>query len=167
MRWPASVSGAPSGGDTRIGDRVEDGLDLLAEVLVGGRQGQLLAERLERLVDVEARAQGRDLEEDAARLPEVDRAEVEAIDHRCGPSPLGNHPVTPGLVLVDLRGPGDVVDAPRALKAALGRRGIEPVEPAAALAPGLPVVLASLEPESLLEERPARVGVARVGAGAV
>src|SRR5215207_5862222 len=159
MRWPASVSGAPSGGDTRIGDRVEDGLDLLAEVLVGGRQGQLLAERLERLVDVEARAQGRDLEEDAARLPEVDRAEVEAIDHRCGPSPLADHPVAPGRVLIDLRGPGDVVDAARALQAALLRRLGAAPETASVFSPDFPPAsigpLDRLKAECVFEQRAA------------
>ena len=52
------------------------------QVLEVGRQRELLAEVLERLVDGEARAQRRDLEEDAAGLAEVDRAEVEAVDHR-------------------------------------------------------------------------------------
>ena len=66
----------------RVDDRAQVRLDLGAQVLVVGRQRELLAEVLERLVDGEARAQGGDLEEHPARLAEVDRLEVEAVDHR-------------------------------------------------------------------------------------
>src|SRR5829696_4247941 len=59
-----------SGRDTWVVDLAQDRLDLLPEVLVVGRQRELLAERLERLVDREAGAQGRDLEEHTARLAE-------------------------------------------------------------------------------------------------
>ena len=44
-------------------------------------------EALERLVDGEAGAQGGDLEQDAARLAEVDRAKVEPVDDRRRPHP--------------------------------------------------------------------------------
>jgi len=56
--------------DTRVVDRPQDRLHLLPEVLVVRRQRELLAERLERLVDGEPRPERRDLEEDAARLAE-------------------------------------------------------------------------------------------------
>ena len=55
-------------------------LDRRAPALEEGRQRQPLAERLQRLVDGEAGAVGGDLEEDAVRLAEVERAEVVAVD---------------------------------------------------------------------------------------
>src|SRR3954469_558642 len=78
---PGRSPGGRSGVDTRVVDRSQVRLDLFPEVLVVRRQRELLAQRLDRLVDGEARAEGRDLEEDAARLAEVDGAEVEAVDH--------------------------------------------------------------------------------------
>src|SRR5829696_194161 len=170
-RWtsPPSWLGPPpcSGRDTWVVDLAQDRLDLLPEVLVVGRQRELLAERLERLVDREAGAQGRDLEEHTARLAEVDRAEVEAVDHRGGPASGLDHALAPGLVVVHLRGPGDVVNAAGALQAALGRRlGIAP-EAATALAAGLPARLPRLaadrlEAERTLEQWPTRLGIAGV-----
>ena len=56
----------------------------------------------------------RDLEEDAARLAEVDRAEVEAVDDRRRPAPDSATRALPRLVLVHRRRPGDVVDGARA-----------------------------------------------------
>ena len=44
------------------------------------RQHQLLAELVHRLVGREARAVGRDLEQDAVRLAEIEAAEIEAVD---------------------------------------------------------------------------------------
>src|SRR5512133_2321297 len=89
-------------------------------------QGEALAEVLERLVDREAGPEGRDLEEDAARLPEVDRLEVEAVDHA----------LPPRFVLLRRRGPGDVVDGSRARDPPLVGPVVH-VEPAALLAAGL------------------------------
>ena len=109
-------------------------LDLGAQVLEVGRQRELLAEVLERLVDGEARAQRRDLEQHPARLAEVDRPEVEAVDDRGRLGARRDRPLPPPLVLVDLRGPGDVVDAAGALQRSLGRRLVVDVE-AAALSP--------------------------------
>ena len=57
-------------------------LDLGAMRLVLWRQHQALAEVLDGLIDREAGRIRRQLEEHAARLPEVDRVEVVAIDHR-------------------------------------------------------------------------------------
>ena len=54
----------------------------LALVLEERRQDQLLAQVLGVLVDAEAGAEGRDLEQHAARLAEVDRPKPEPVDHR-------------------------------------------------------------------------------------
>src|SRR5919204_6209287 len=70
----------PRPGLPRVRKRGEHRLEALAQVLEGGRQREPLAEVLRRLVGREAGAEGGDLEEDAARLAEVDRAEVEAVD---------------------------------------------------------------------------------------
>src|SRR5678815_1636950 len=70
----------------------------------------------------------------------------------------------PRLVLVQRRGPGDVVDGARAGNAALLRAVVE-VEAAAMLAANLPARLSGwVELERLLEERAALFGIDRVGA---
>ena len=129
---PDEVAVHPCRGGARVDDRAQVRFDLGPQVLVVGRQRELLAEVLERLVDGEARAERGDLEEDAARLAEVDRAEVEAVDHRGRLRAGRDRPLAPLLVLVHGRGPGDVVDAAGALQRALlaaalrrrrGRRG--------------------------------------------
>ena len=74
-------------------------LDLGAVRLEEGRQRQPLAEVLGVLVRREAGTVGGDLEEDAARLPEVERLEVVAVDD-VGDADAGRpHPVAPGPVL--------------------------------------------------------------------
>jgi hypothetical protein len=115
---------------------------------------------LERLVDREARADGRDLEQHAARLAEVDRLEVEAVDHRRRMRPaLGDAPL-PGLVLVGRGREGDVMDTAGAGDARLGRRVVVRVPRAALLAAYLPHgVAVRVEVEGLLEEGPARAGI--------
>src|SRR3954463_9208306 len=66
--------------------RVDDGLErpreLLAAVRVHLRDAQLLAEPIRLLVGCDPGREGRDLEQDAVRLAEVDRAEVVAVLHR-------------------------------------------------------------------------------------
>src|SRR3712207_7644059 len=52
-----------------------DGLHALAKVLVVRRQGKPLAQLVGRLVRCEAGPDRRDLEQDAARLAEIDRSE--------------------------------------------------------------------------------------------
>src|SRR5690606_6768554 len=64
------------GDRARIDDGPQVRLDLVAQMLVVGRQRELFAEALERLIDGEAGAERRDLKQDAARLAEVDRPEV-------------------------------------------------------------------------------------------
>src|SRR5256885_11407657 len=71
------------------------GLHLLAQVLERRRQRQTLAEVLLRLVGRKARADGGDLEQDSARLPEIDRAEVEAVDHGRRVAATLDDPVSP------------------------------------------------------------------------
>ena len=89
----------------RARQRRQPRLDLRAQVLEVRRQRQLLAERLERLVGGEAGAERRDLEQDAARLAEVDRAEAEAVDHRRRPPAGGRDLLAASLVLVERRRP--------------------------------------------------------------
>ena len=78
-----------------------------------------LAEGLLRLVGGEAGPERGDLEQDAARLAEVDRAEVEAVDDRGRPRAGLRDAVAPRLVLVQRRRPGDVVDRACARKTTL------------------------------------------------
>src|SRR5262245_29404875 len=106
-------------GRARIRQRREQRLDLLAQVLEVRRQRQALAQSLERLVGREPGADGRDLEQDAARLAEVDRLEVEAVDDGRRRAACVDHPLSPGLVLLGWGGPRDVVDRAGARDAAL------------------------------------------------
>src|SRR2546423_3135175 len=77
-------NGLPSSpGLPRVRKRGEHRLEALAQALERGRKREPLAEVLRRLVGREAGTEGGDLEEDAARLAEVDRAEVEAVGHGC------------------------------------------------------------------------------------
>ncbi len=64
----------------------------------------------------------RDLEEDAARLAEVDRAKPEAVDHGRRPAAGLGDALPPRLVLVHRRRPGDVVDGARSGDSGLGGR---------------------------------------------
>src|SRR3954454_18371658 len=59
------------------------------------------------------------------------------------------------------------MDTARPLQPPLAGRRVESVEPAPAVAPGLPAVFARLEAERFLEPLPARLRIARIGAGAV
>src|SRR5262249_12302942 len=148
--WPGR-SESCSGGDTRIVDRPQDRLDLLPEGLVGRGQRQLLSQRLEGLIDREARAARGGLEQHAARLAEIDRAEVEAIDHRCGAGAGRDHAVAPCLVVINLRSPGDVVHAARALQSPLARWLAVAPEASASIAPALPARLTGLARSDRLE----------------
>ncbi len=86
------------------------------------------------LVDREAGAEGRDLEQHPPRLAEVDGAEVLPVDDPGGVGARrGRAPPPVGVVGVG-RGPGHVVDRPGALLAVLGRRRVEPVDAAPLLA---------------------------------
>src|SRR5213593_1132550 len=115
---------------------------------------------LKRLVDREARAEGRDLEQDAARLAEVDRLEVEAVDDRRRPRAGLLDGCTPRLVFLLRRCPRDVVHCSGALLAAL-LRDVVLVEAAPSLAAGDE---AGLEPECPFEEPPTLFWVERMRA---
>src|SRR5919204_411365 len=92
----------------------------------------------------------------------------EAVDDRRRRRAGLGGPAPPLLVVGHRRGPGDVVDGAGALDAPLAWRRVVDVEPAAPLAARLPRHFAArLEREPLLEEPPARLGRARVGAHAV
>src|SRR3954453_4069360 len=104
----SAPSASPSAGRSRtitarVRERCEDLLDLRAVLLVVRRERERLTERLERLVGGEAGADRRDLEQHAARLAEVDRLEVEAVDHRRRLPTALDHLLPPRFVLVDLR----------------------------------------------------------------
>src|SRR5437763_12294947 len=129
-------------------------------MLVVGRERQLLAEVLERLVDGEAWADGGDLEQYAARLAEVDRAEVEAVDDRRRVSAALRDALLPRFVLVLGRGPGDVMDRARTWDAGLARRLVVRVPGAALCAADLPHgVAVRVERERPLEELAAGAGI--------
>jgi hypothetical protein len=84
-----------------------------------------------RLVGCETGAERRQLEQDAARLAEVDRLEPEAIDYLGRVRAGLQHPLAPLLMLVVLGRPRHVVDAAGTLQRALGRRLVVDVEAAA------------------------------------
>ena len=114
----------------------------------------------------EARASGCELEQDAARLPEVDRPEPEAVDHRRRLG-AGLEDALPDVefVLLVVGAPGDVVHRPGARDARLGRRGVVDVATAAMLASDLPRALAlRRELQRLLEEGAALLGIGGVRA---
>src|SRR5436190_16764228 len=112
-----------------VRQRGEEGLDLGPEMLEIRRQGELLAEVLERLVGGEAGADRGDLEQHAARLAEVDRLEVEAVDDRRRPGAGACDPLLPRLVLVRQRRPRDVVHRPRTADTGLLGRLVVAVPP--------------------------------------
>jgi hypothetical protein len=87
-------------------------------VLEVRRQRQALAEVLRVLVHREAGAERCDLEQDAARLAEVDRLEVEAVDDRRRAQARALDGGAPGLVIRLLGRPRDVVHRSRSLHAA-------------------------------------------------
>src|SRR3989442_1614658 len=87
-------------GPARIGEGSQDPLQFPPAMLKFRRERERLAQAGERLVRGETRSDGRDLEQDSPRLPEVDRPEIEAVDDRGRASPALNHPLTPGGVIV-------------------------------------------------------------------
>src|SRR5918998_4434362 len=153
--------------DPRIRQRGERPLELLAERLEARRQREPLAEVGRVLVGVEARPHRGQLEQHAARLAEVDRAEVEAVDHLGRAGAGARDALAPALLLVEPRGEGDVVDAAGALaRRRLGRRVVD-VGAAALAAADLPgPVLAAGEAERVAQQRSATLRVVRVRAHA-
>src|SRR5438477_442541 len=85
--------------------------------------------RVGRLVDGETRLVGGDLEQDAARLAEINRAEVFALDYRRHVAPRLDKYLAPvELMRVVGRPPGHVVDGADSLLAGRRLRRVEDVE---------------------------------------
>src|SRR3954447_26806466 len=101
------------------------------EALVHLRDAELLAEMFGIFVDGEAGREGRDLEQDAARLAEVDRAEVVAVEDLRHIAAGLDDPAAPLPLLFVAGRPGDVVDGARARNGIAHRRVVGPVEVAA------------------------------------
>jgi hypothetical protein len=99
-------------------DRRQDALDVRPAPLVAGRQLEARAELVQGLVGGEARRVGRDLEQDAAGLAEVDRVEVLPVDHGRDVEAEGGDALAPfALDLPRLGAERDVVDRAGALPA--------------------------------------------------
>src|SRR5439155_12420156 len=130
------------------------------------RQCETFAEMLGVFIDREARAEGRDLEESGARLSEVDRAEVEPVDHRRRLPAERENALAPRLVLVHRRCPGDVMDRACTGRASLRGRLVVGIQPAATRAARLPAVVSSLELQAF-QEAPAALGRRAVRTDAV
>src|ERR1700760_5001684 len=128
-------------GLTRVRQWLEHALQALAQRLEARRQREALAEVRRVLVDGEARTDRRDLEQHAARLAEVDRAEVEAVDdgRRAWPPGLGDARL-PRLLVVGLRRERDVVHRACARRRRVLWRCVICVEAAALLAAHLPAL---------------------------
>ncbi len=120
------------------------------------------------LVHSEAGADRCDLEQHAARLEEVHRFEIEALDHRRGTRTSVADACAPLLQRVGLRRERDVVHGAGALAAVdLRRSRVVGVEAAAALSAHLPVLaLATTEAERLAEQSLGADRRAAVGAHA-
>src|SRR5204862_684598 len=115
-------------------------LELRAQMLVLRRELQRLAERLARLVDGEADVAARQLEEHAARLAEVDRVEVRAVDDRRRAGAAVARTPAEGFQLGGIGGrPRDVVHRAGAGDGALGRRRVVGQVPGSLRAGGAPV----------------------------
>src|SRR5579859_222113 len=92
-------------------DGLEVALNLGAVRLQEWRERQALAEVLRVFVGSEAGALGRDLKEHATWLAEVDRAEVEAVNHRRHMETAFGQPLAPrDMLLLVGRAEGDMVD---------------------------------------------------------
>src|SRR5882757_7776417 len=96
--------------------RLQPRLDLGAPRLEKRRQRESFAQRLHRLVGSKARAVGRDLEQDAVGLAEIEAAKIEAVDLAAVGNPHFVQPLRPGLILRLVgRAERDMVHAARAL----------------------------------------------------
>src|SRR6266542_3324981 len=85
VRVTRALASATRPARARVGQRRQYRLDPVTQMLECRRQHEALAEMLERLVGREAGTERRDLEEDAARLAEVDGPKPEAVDDRRRP----------------------------------------------------------------------------------
>jgi hypothetical protein len=90
--------------------------EVVTQLFVLRREAEPLTEVVGILVDGEPRARGRDLEQDATRLAEVDAEEILAIDDRSGSRAEPLEVLAPRLVVLIAVAPGDVMDRTRALE---------------------------------------------------
>jgi hypothetical protein len=144
-----------------VGQWRQRALQRLAQRLVLTWELEGLAQRLGRLVDVEADVARCQLEQHAVGLAEVDGVEVPAVDDRRGPCARFGDARTEGCqLLVVGRRPGDVVHRARALDGWAGqivRKTAEVQVPVAARAAGVPAALrAGLHPQGLQQRRAGR-----------
>src|SRR5262249_20037357 len=123
---------------------------------------------LGRLVGGESGPDRGDLEENAARLAEIDGFKVEAVDHGRRPRAGVRNTILPGRVFVRKRGPGDVVHGAGAADARLLGRGVVAVPTFAPVAASLVEPrIELLELERVDKEAAAALRVGGVGAHAV
>src|ERR1700722_13945045 len=80
-------------------DRLQPGLDRCAARLQERRQRQFFAERFHRLVGGEARSVGRDLEQDAVGLAEIQAAKIKAVDRTGVADAEFVQPLLPRMIL--------------------------------------------------------------------
>jgi hypothetical protein len=168
---------APGVTARRVAEVGQHRLDARPVGLQPGRQDQALAEGGGVLVDGEAGALGGELEQHAAGLHEVDRAEPEAVDHLGRSAAGAGDGVAQGLLVLAVgHRPREVVDAADAPGAAAPLGVLAHVEDAAGAARGRagedeahPAVLLAdaLEAHHLGQEAFARGDLAQRGAGAV
>src|SRR5204863_4414843 len=96
--------------------RLQPRLDLRAPRLEERRQRQLLPQRRHRFVGRKAGAVGRDLEQDAIGLAEIQAAKIEAVDLAAVGNVKFGQALRPGVILSLVgRAERDVVHAARAL----------------------------------------------------
>src|SRR5258708_5987187 len=146
-----------------VGYRGQVLLQPWAHHLVPLRQHQSLAEAGGVLVYVEARVQGGDLKQNTARLPEVDRPEIGAIDDRCRVQVGAAEGLAPGLMVLVRRSPGYVVHAPSTLDRADARWRIDKIARAASRGRVLEDSLMVGETEDPLEQVGGVLGPGGVG----
>src|SRR5438128_4986877 len=153
----------------RIGQGRQRGFELVAQRLVAQWQREPLTEVLSGLIDSEAGADGRDLKQHAARLAEVDRAEVVAVDDGCRAGARLRHQRVPPLVILHARGERDVVHGARSLaREGARRRGIVVVEALSPLAAHEPLsVVVAGEAQCVSQQPRARRRLRSIGPHAV
>ena len=107
---------SPRAGSEALRQRLQSGFDLRTSRLKEGRQREAFAEGGHRLIGRKAGAVGGDLEQDAVGLPEIQAAEIKAVDLAGVADAELVQPLGPGALLRLVRGAeGDVMHAAGAL----------------------------------------------------
>src|SRR3954452_9497817 len=162
------VSGLHAVAGAGVDHRLERPLEARGPVRVHLRDAQLLTEVRRILIDREARRERRDLEQHAARLAEVDRAEVVAVADLGYEAAGAGDAGTPVEMVLVARRPRDVVHAARALVTARRVRSVVgPVEVARGAREPVAAVALVGESERVGEEALLHVLVDAVGARAL